>query len=143
MTQPPVLDVPVLDRLGESIGDREALCCYLRRYADMLDGRVQRLHAAALSRDVDELKDAVLSLQSSSQMTGARALTTLVTDVRQALLPASLSQACWPTLAWITTAMRDLRRTALATRVLLNEFLDQLVAGADARPAPRAVTPVD
>lgn len=74
MSTPPVLDDDALQRLGEQLGDSDALCGFLRRYLALLDQRIARLDRALKSADQSDWMDAVLSLKTSSAMAGALAL---------------------------------------------------------------------
>lgn len=74
MTHPPVLDTDVLRRLSEQLGDDDVLRCFLRRYLSLLDRRITRLERALCEEDAAGWTDALLSLRTSSELAGARAL---------------------------------------------------------------------
>lgn len=122
MTIAPVLDTRELAQLGEELGDRDALCTFLDRYATMLDQRVDRLERALDARDVDDWEDAALSLRTSSQMAGAMALSRLVAEV-QAWLKSVTPENPWPGESALHCVVMCLRLLAAETARQLRVFV--------------------
>ena len=128
MTAPPVLDTRALDRLGEQLGDADALCGFLRRYLAMLDERIARLERALRTEDHEGWMDAVLSLKTSSALAGAEALAAEAAAL-QAGSPGGTSVTC-ASFGCGGEAMAALRRLAGETARQLRAFLRQTEASA-------------
>lgn len=132
MTTPPVLDTEALSRLGEELGDTDALCGFLHRYIAMLDQRVDRLERALSAQDYEGWMDAVLSLKTSSALAGAEALA-LEAAALQEGSRGRTSVTCTAITCGVE-ALAALRRLAAETSRQLRVFVQQLTAPAG-RPA--------
>ena len=128
MTTAPVLDTDALGRLGEQLGDPDVLRGFVRRYATLLDQRVERLHRALTTQDHDDWMDAVLSLKTSSAMAGAAALSQLAAELQDYLAKRPPNPIRWPNPDCLETVMEKLRRLARETALQLRLFLSSLAA---------------
>ena len=128
MTAPPVLDTRALDRLGEQLGDADALCGFLRRYLAMLDERIARLERALRTEDHEGWMDAVLSLKTSSALAGAQALALEAAALQEGSRGHS-SVTCTAITCGVE-ALSALRRLAAETSRQLRAFVQQLTASA-------------
>lgn len=125
MTCVPVLDARVLGRLGEELGDPALLCMFLKRYADLLQARIERLQRALDAHDLADWHDAALSLRTSSTMTGAVALAQLVAELESTIEPPTLpQQVVWFCQDRIAALMAELHRLAEETGVRLRAFVE-------------------
>ncbi|WP_246858545.1 Hpt domain-containing protein [Citricoccus sp. SGAir0253] len=132
MTTAPVLDTDALDRLGAQLDDPAVLSAFIRRYAAMLDHRVERLRHALSHRDRDDWLDAVLSLKSSSAMVGAVGLSELAGALMSSVAPASAAPARWPEASCLEEIVARLRRLAVETAQQLRLFLERRLGQASA-----------
>lgn len=74
MSQLPVLDRSVLDTLGEELSNREGALYFATTFVDLLPHRIDAIEAAFATDDADAAVVALLSLNVSSSMVGARRL---------------------------------------------------------------------
>lgn len=109
-----VLSRGTLSDLSEDLG-AAAVCSFVRRYLDLLDGRVRDLTAALTGADVEAAEVVALSLHSASAMIGAQALT----DVARALATQLRAGA----LATARLALGEVTALAAATAQALAAFL--------------------
>ena len=126
MTTAPVLDTDALGRLGEQLGDPDILRRFVRRYATLLDQRVERLHRALATQDHDDWVDAVLSLKTSSAMAGATALSQAAAELQDYLAQRPPEPVRWPHPDCLETVMENVRRLARETARQLRLFLTRL-----------------
>lgn len=134
MTNPPVLDERVLELLADQLGDVTVLCTFVTRYAEMLTGRVERVQDALRAQDIDALADAVLSLKSSSEMTGATALSSAVSTLLDDMTCTPRADT-WPPQDAATVVVTELRGLAAETYRVLQEFLEAQCREAQRRAA--------
>lgn len=126
MTNAPVLDIDVLGRLEEQLGDPDMLRGFIRGYESTLDQRVERLHRALSTQDHDDWMDAILSLKTSSAMVGAEALSQLALQLQDNVTPRPPAPACWPVQGRIDEIMDSLRQTAAETTRQLRHFVARM-----------------
>lgn len=81
MNDASLLDIAALRRLSEQLGDDAVLCRFLQRYRSLLARRISRLEVALREEDAAGWDDALLSLQTSSELAGARALAERTSDL--------------------------------------------------------------
>ena len=74
MPQLPVLDQCVLDDLGDELSSRDAAMRFAAIFADMLPQRIHDVEAAVRAGDRDAAVVALLNLNASATMVGARRL---------------------------------------------------------------------
>lgn len=129
MTTAPVLDASELAQLGEDLGDLEALHRFVDRYATMLPERVARLDHALAAHDLDDWQDAALSLRTSSAMAGARALSRMVGEAEQTLVPRTPPAQPWPCSDASDDFICALRRLAAETERQLRTYLEHPAPG--------------
>ncbi|MGP5640550.1 Hpt domain-containing protein [Brachybacterium tyrofermentans] len=121
----PVLDCDVLRRLGEQLGDVDILCRFLDRYLALLDQRLARLEHALTVSDQAGWADAVLSLKTSSEMAGARALAARAEDLQQESMEDATG-APGVVLTRRADLLACLRRLAAETARQLHAFLERV-----------------
>ena len=126
MPSPTVLDEPTLWRLVDEVGGPQVLVGFVGAWLGRLEHRLSRLHTSLASGDLADLEDAVLSLQSSSSMLGARALEGGTSDLLQDSLRLAGCGLFPPTDAWRDQRLAVLRTVALETELRLRAFLDRL-----------------
>lgn len=74
VSQLPVLDRGVLDTLGEELSSQDGALYFASTFVDMLPQRIDAIEAAFAAEDMDAAVVALLSLNVSSSMVGARRL---------------------------------------------------------------------
>lgn len=121
MSSRSVIDAAVLRGLHEAIGDPSAFCAFVRRYVEMMQGRLDRLHEALSSGERREMRDAALSLRASSEMVGARVLAQHVQSLQQSV--NSFDTAQNPCAAWITARVLEMQHAADETCAQLHALL--------------------
>lgn len=128
MNDATVLDPDALQRLSEQLGDEAVLCRFLRRYRSLLAWRITRLEEALREENAAEWADALLSLRTSSELAGARALAEQASDLGDDPAPGPSAPLRAP------DDRRELRLDALreaarATCCQLEGYLRQAEAG--------------
>lgn len=123
-----LLDPDALRRLSEQLGDEAVLCRFLRRYRSLLARRIARLEQALHEEDAEDWNDALLSLRTSSELAGARALAERTSDLEQDPAPCP-SAPLRPVGDRRALRLARLREEARATCVQLEGFLRQAEAG--------------
>ncbi|GAA1634911.1 Hpt domain-containing protein [Georgenia ruanii] len=118
-----VLSHGTLSALSDDLG-AAAVCSFVRRYLDLLDGRVRDLTAALAGRDVEAAQVVALSLHSASAMIGAEALADVARALATQLRTGAVTAA--------RLALCDVPSLARATAQALAAFL--------APPAPVALS---
>lgn len=129
MSNTAVLDEHVLELLADQLGDVTVLCTFVARYAEMLSGRVERVQVALSTHDMDALADAALSLKTSSEMTGAKALSKAATALLDDMSHAPAGEG-WPPhdAAAVVVVVDRLQRLATQTYQVLQTYLESQTA---------------
>ena len=84
--QLPLLDTSVLDELREDLQNDETIWkAFIRNYYTYLPSRVERLRLTLLAANLEDTKDAALSLRTSSRTTGVKQLAWLAQQIEDAL----------------------------------------------------------
>lgn len=123
MTTAPVLDTGALGRLGEELGDQVIMCAFVRRYAEMLDRRVDRVQTALTVHDREAWHDAALSLKTSSTMAGAAALSELMTELLEDERASKTSEVPWFGPGRLAAVIEELHQLAAETEAELRRFM--------------------
>lgn len=115
----PVLDVAAVQDLAVGLRSTREALNFLDRFDALLSTRLQRIHAALMSRDLEQMQIAVLSLHTSAAMVGAARLHDCTGRIQQRL-------DRWPFSVPASRAlMKDLGREAVqftrAYRVLRSQ----------------------
>ncbi|KAE8764179.1 hypothetical protein [Georgenia thermotolerans] len=109
-----VLSQGTLSDLSEDLG-AVAVCSFVRRYLDLLDGRVRDLTAALTGADVETAEVVALSLHTASAMIGAQALADVARTLAAQLRAGALATA--------RLALGEVSALAMATAQALVAFL--------------------
>lgn len=123
-----LLDPDALRRLSEQLGDEAVLCRFLRRYRSLLAGRIARLEQALHEEDAEDWNDALLSLRTSSELAGARALAERTSDLAEDPAPCP-SAPLRPVGDSRALRLTRLREEARATCAQLEDYLRQVEVG--------------
>ena len=121
---PPLLDTSVLQRLRGEVDDEEGIWkVFVQNYINELPLRVERLRLALTTGDIEGAEDAVLSLQTSSEMIGAVRLAALTLEVQESIYHTEPENTgtVFPRLA--AAQLRGIYRCAQQTMDHLQQFL--------------------
>lgn len=98
----PLLDRAALERLRDELDDEDVCKSFVRNFIALLPDRAENVRRTLTKGDVPRALDAVLSLETSSQMVGAERLAELATDLERplrAVAPQAGPASSWPRLA--------------------------------------------
>jgi HPt (histidine-containing phosphotransfer) domain-containing protein len=121
-----VIDQQVLAVLGEELQDRQALRGFLDLYLSLLDHRIDRLERALAAGDPEAGMDAVLSLNASSAMAGATALSQAAARLQARIAPSPADR--WPRTEESARIGAELRGLARDTRHQLDLYLRRIAS---------------
>lgn len=128
MNDASLLDTAALRRLSEQLGDDAVLCRFLQRYRSLLARRIARLEDALQEQDAAAWDDALLSLRTSSELAGARALAERTSDLAEDPAPCP-SAPLRPVGDSRVLRLTRLREEARATCAQLEDYLRQVEVG--------------
>ena len=128
MNDASLLDTAALRRLSEQLGDDAVLCRFLQRYRSLLARRIARLEDALQEQDAAGWDDALLSLRTSSELAGARALAERASSLEEQPAPCPSAPPC---ASGDRRALRlaRLREEARTTCAQLEDYLRQVQSG--------------
>lgn len=128
MNDASLLDTAALRRLSEQLGDDAVLYRFLQRYRSLLARRIARLEHALQEQDAAGWDDALLSLRTSSELAGARALAERASALEEEPAPCPSAPPC---ASGDRRALRlaRLREEARTTCAQLEDYLRQVQSG--------------
>jgi hypothetical protein len=89
----PLLDLSVLHRLEDELGDPSIARTFANEYINIWDKRIQYLMRSVEHNDPDAAMDAVLSVRNSSFMVGASRLAQLAADFQRIIQDGDVASA--------------------------------------------------
>jgi HPt (histidine-containing phosphotransfer) domain-containing protein len=89
----PLLDLSVLHRLEDELGDPGIARTFANEYINIWDKRIQHLRRSVEQNDPDAAMDAVLSVRNSSFMVGASRLAQLAAEFQRIIQDGDVASA--------------------------------------------------
>ena len=89
----PLLDMSVLRRLEDELGDPGIARTFANEYINIWDKRIQYLRRSVEQNDPDAAMDAVLSVRNSSFMVGASRLAQLAAEFQRIIQDGDVGSA--------------------------------------------------
>lgn len=121
----PILDTRVITELVEDLDGWLPVSEFISRYSTLLDRRIDRLDCTLKTNNAQEWLAAIQSLEVSSAMAGATALSQKAAQLQECVPPRPPGDHHWPTNEQRTEIITGLRHLAEQTRQELNLLLRQ------------------